>query len=241
MTENNLFQRLFAEFLGTAFLVFLGVGSVPATLMLQKSGRTSFTMADLGVIGFAFGMVVVAAVFTIGHISGCHINPAVSLALAATGRMSRRDLAGYILAQCAGATAGAAAIVAVLGTRAVHLGLGVASFTSPTSVSQAFFAEALGTFILVFVVFGVVDQRAPGGFAGLPIGFAVFAIAVTLGPITGASLNPARHLGPLLVSAVSGGAVDWGQLPVYLVAQAVGGLLAGQAYIAVSRLRPVAT
>jgi glycerol uptake facilitator protein len=115
----------------------------------------------------------------------------------------------------------------------------VASYAPPTSASQAFFAEALGTFILVFVVFGVVDQRAPDGFAGLPIGFAVFAIAVAVGPVTGAALNPARTLGPLLVSAPAGGPVDWSQLPVYLVAQMVGGLLAGRLYVTMNRLRTI--
>ncbi|MFE9773557.1 MIP/aquaporin family protein [Streptomyces sp. NPDC005931] len=239
MTDNTYPQRLLAEFLGTAFLVFLGVGSIPATLLLQKAGKASFTMADLGVIAFAFAMVVVAAVFAIGHVSGCHINPAVTLALAATGRMPRREVPGYVAAQCAGALAGAGAIVAVLGERAVGLGLGVASYASPTSASQAFFAEALGTFILVFVVFGVVDQRAPGGFAGLPIGFAVFAIAVAVGPVTGAALNPARTLGPLLVYGAGGGSADWSQLPVYLAAQVVGGLLAGRLYVAMNRLRTI--
>ncbi|MGP3923400.1 MIP/aquaporin family protein [Streptomyces sp. 8N616] len=237
MTENSFRQRLLAEFLGTGFLVFLGVGSIPATLMLQESGKTSFTMADLGMIAFAFAMAVVAAVFAIGHVSGCHINPAVTLALASTGRMSRREVPGYILAQCAGAVVGAAAIVAVLGTRAVRLGLGVATYAAPTSFSQAFFAEAVGTFILVFVVFGVIDQRAPGGFAGLPIGFAVFAIAVAVGPVTGAALNPARTLGPLVTAALGGGTALWSQLPVYLAAQVVGGLLAGRTYVAVSRIR----
>lgn len=238
-TENTYVQRLLAEFLGTAFLVFLGVGSIPATLMLQETGKTSFTMADLGVIAFTFAMAVVAAVFAIGHVSGCHINPVVTLALAATGRIPGREVPGYVLAQCAGAVAGAGAVVAALGTRAVHLGLGVASYAPPTSASQAFFAEALGTFILVFVVFGVVDQRAPGGFAGLPIGFAVFAIAVAVGPVTGAALNPARTLGPLLVSGPAGGPVDWSQLPVYLVAQMVGGLLAGRLYVTMNRLRTI--
>ncbi|QKV96220.1 aquaporin family protein [Streptomyces sp. NA02950] len=240
ITENSLLQKLLAEFIGTAFLVFLGVGSIPVTLILEKTGKTSFTMADLGVIAFAFAMAVVATVFTIGHISGCHINPAVTLALAATGAIGRRDAAGYVLAQCAGAVAGAAAIVGVLGSRAVHLGLGIASYTSPTTVPQAFMAEAVGTLILVFVVFGVIDRRAPSGFAGLPIGFAVFAIAVVLGPVTGAALNPARSLGPELVSALHGRAPEWSQLPVYLGAQVTGGLLAGWLYRMVGRVRTIA-
>ncbi|MET7934348.1 aquaporin [Streptomyces sp. NPDC005322] len=237
---NTLPQRLLAELLGTAFLVFLGVGSIPATLMLQKAGKTSFTMADLGVIAFAFALVVVAAVFAIGHISGCHINPAVTLAMVSTGAMSRREALGYILAQCAGAVLGAGAIVGALGTRAVHLGLGVASFASPTTGGQAFFAEALGTCILVFVVYGAIDQRSAGSVAGLPIGFAVFAIAVAVGPVTGAALNPARALGPALMSALCGNAPDWSQLPVYLGAEVVGGLLAAQLYRTVSRVRTLA-
>src|SRR4029079_16276806 len=99
--ESNLFQRLGAEAIGTAFLVFIGVGSVPATLILN--GDAPFTMADLGMISLAFAMAVVATVYALGHIGGNHINPAVTLGLAASGKFPWRDVPGYIGAQVAGA------------------------------------------------------------------------------------------------------------------------------------------
>ena len=105
-------QKLAAEFLGTAFLVFIGAGSVPATLILN--GGPPVTMTDLGVIGFAFAMVIVAAIYTFGHISGCHINPAVTIGLALTGNFAWKEVPGYVIAQVAGAIVGAAGIIAVL-------------------------------------------------------------------------------------------------------------------------------
>jgi len=176
MEENSIIQKLCAEVVGTAFLVFIGVGSVPATLHL--AGKTSpFTMADLGMISFAFAMAVIAMVYTLGHVSGCHINPAVTVALAVTGKFAWKDVPGYLIAQVIGATLGAWAIVGVLGTEATRLGLGVASYAHSVGAGRAMFAEGIGTFILVFVVFGVIDKRATPGFAGLVIGFAVFAIS----------------------------------------------------------------
>jgi glycerol uptake facilitator protein len=236
MEENSTFQKLLAEVFGTAFLVFIGVGSVPATLhFLGKTG--SFGMADLGMISFAFAMVVIAMVYTLGHISGCHINPAVTVALAATGKFSWRDVPGYIAAQVAGATLGALAIVGVLGTEATRLGLGVASYTHPVGAGRALFAEAIGTFILVFVVFGVIDKRATPGFAGLVIGFAVFAIIIVVGPATSASINPARTIGPMVILAAYNGTVHWSQLPIYLVGEFAGGVLAAAAYLGLASTR----
>ncbi|SEG76778.1 glycerol uptake facilitator protein [Actinacidiphila yanglinensis] len=235
MEENTYPQKLLAELLGTAMLVFVGVGSVPATTLLD--GNAPFTMAELGMISFAFALVVVAMVYAVGHISGCHINPAVTLALAATRRFPWRDVPGYLGAQVAGAVLGALAIVGVLGRRAVGAGLGIASYASPTGAGQAFFAEAVGTFILVFVVFGAVDRRASGGFAGLAIGLAVFAVIIPVGPATGAAINPARAVGPMVVGALYDGTVHWGQLPVYVVAEVAGGVLAGCCYVALNARR----
>src|SRR6187431_3641549 len=116
LDETNLFQRLGAEAIGTAFLVFIGVGSVPATLIVN--GDAPFTMADLGVISLAFGTVVVATVYALGHISGNHINPAVTLGLAVSGKFPWRQVPGYVSAQAAGAVLGAAAIIGVLGKKA---------------------------------------------------------------------------------------------------------------------------
>ncbi|WP_371483881.1 MIP/aquaporin family protein [Kitasatospora sp. NBC_00315] len=233
MTENSYLQKLFAELLGTATLVFIGVGSVPATLIV--GGDAPFTMAQLGMISLAFALAVVALVYSIGHISGCQINPAVTLGLAATGRMPWRDVPGYLAAQVAGAVLGAYAIIAVLGHKAVDVGLGVAAFGAHVGSGQGFAAEAIGTFLLVFVVFGAIDARAPGGFAGIAIGFAVFAVIIPVAPATGASINPARTIGPMLVAELSGGTVHWGQLPVYLIAEVAGGVLAGLAYTVLNR------
>ena len=217
-------------------LVFVGVGSVPATLIV--GGDAPFTMAQLGMIAFAFAMVVVALIYAIGHISGCHINPAVTLALALTGRMPWREVPGYIAAQLVGAVAGAAAIIAVLGRKAVDNGLGVAAYGPGVGAGQAFAAEAIGTFILAFVVFGAIDRRASGGFAGLAIGVAVFAAIVPVAPATGASINPARTVGPMLVQQIAGGTIHWGQLPIYLLAEFAGAAVAGFAYLAIAATRP---
>ncbi len=239
MTGNTYPQKLLAELIGTAVLVFIGVGSVPATLII--GGSAPFTMAELGMISFAFALAVVAMIYTVGHISGCQINPAVTITLAATGKMPWREVPGYVLAQLAGAVAGALAIVGVLGHKAVTVGLGVASYGPSTGAGQAFFAEAVGTAILVFVVFGAaVDGRAPGGFAGLAIGLAVFAIIIPVAPATGASINPARTFGPMLVEQLYGGTVHWNQIGVYLAAEILGGLIAGFAYLGLNAKRAAA-
>lgn len=162
LDETNLFQRLGAEAIGTAFLVFIGVGSVPATLIVN--GDAPFTMADLGMISMAFGTVVIATVYALGHIGGNHINPAVTLGLAATGKFPWSQVPAYIGAQVVGAIVGAAAIIGVLGPRASDVGLGVAAYNPDTvSVAQAFTAEFVGTFILVFTIFGVIHRKAAAG------------------------------------------------------------------------------
>src|SRR6185436_15132177 len=128
LDETTTVQKLAAEALGTAFLVFIGVGSVPATLIVN--GDAPFTMADLGMISLAFGTIVVATVYALGHVGGNHINPAVTLGLAVTGKFPWRDVPAYIAAQCAGAVLGAAAIIGVLGKKASDVGLGIAKYSS---------------------------------------------------------------------------------------------------------------
>ena len=235
MDEPSLIQKLAAEGFGTAFLVFIGVGAVPATIIVN--GDAPFTMADLGMISFAFATVVVATVYALGHISGNHINPAVTLGLAVTGRFPWSLVPAYVTAQVVGAIAGAAAILGVLGTAARDAGLGVAAYASEISPVQAFFAEFVGTFILVFTVFGVIHRKASVGFAGVAIGLVVFAAIIPVAPTTGASINPARTFGPMLVQQLAGGAVQWNQLPVYLSAELLAGVLAALSYVAISRTR----
>jgi glycerol uptake facilitator len=233
MDEPSIRQKLAAEVIGTAFLVFIGVGSVPATLIIN--GNAPFTMADLGMISFAFALVVVAAVYALGHVSGCHINPAVTVGLASTGKFPWRQVPAYIAAQVTGAVIGAVAIVVVLGKKASDLGLGVAHYGGTVHWPQAFGAEFIGTFILVFVVFGVIHRNATAGFAGVAIGFAVFAIIIVVAPTTNASINPARTIGPMFVQQLWGGTVHWTQLPVYVAAELLAGAVAALAYVALAR------
>lgn len=235
MDETSLVQRLAAEVLGTAFLVFVGVGSVPATLMVN--GDAPFTMADLGMISFAFAAVVVATVYALGHISGNHINPAVTLGLAVTGKFPWSRVPAYWAAQVVGALIGAWAILGVLGAKASEVGLGVAAFGTGVGPGQAFIAEFVGTFILVFTVFGVIDRKAAPGFAGVAIGLVVFAAIIPVAPATSAAINPARAIGPMVIQQLAGGEVKWAQLPVYLAAELLAGALAALAYVIMSRTR----
>jgi len=237
MDEPTMAQKLTAEVIGTAFLVFVGVGSVPATLIVN--GKAPFTMADLGMISLAFGTIVVATVYALGHISGNHINPAVTLGLAVTGKFPWRDVPGYLVAQVVGDTIGALAIVGVLGAKAHQVGLGVASFNKSLGVGnvQGFFAEFVGTFILVFVIFGVIHRKAAGGFAGLAIGFVVFAAIIPVAPATSAAINPARVIGPMLVLQAFGGVVHWAQMPVYVAAELSAGVLAAAVYSVIARTK----
>jgi glycerol uptake facilitator protein len=235
MDEPSLLQKLAAETIGTAFLVFVGVGAVPATIIVN--GDAPFTMADLGMISLAFATVVVATVYALGHISGNHINPAVTVGLAVTGQFPWSRVPAYIAAQVLGAIVGAAAILGVLGTAARDAGLGIATYTGDVTAIQAFFAEFVGTFILVFTVFGVIHRRAAAGFAGVAIGLVVFAAIIPVAPATGASINPARTIGPMLVQQIAGGTVTWSQLPVYLAAEILAGVLAAGTFVAISRTR----
>src|SRR4029079_12433742 len=144
MDENTRLQKWAAELLGTALLVFIGVGAVPATLIVN--GTAPFTMADLGVISFAFGTVVIATIYALGHVSGNHINPAVTVGLAVTGKFPWRQVPAYIAAQVTGAVLGGVGIIPVLGKKASDLGLGVASYSGSVHWPQAFAAEFVGTF-----------------------------------------------------------------------------------------------
>jgi glycerol uptake facilitator protein len=233
MDEPSIKQKIVAEVIGTAFLVFIGVGSVPATLIVN--GTAPFTMADLGMISFAFGTVVLATVYALGHVSGNHINPAVTLGLAVTGKFPWRHVPAYVAAQVTGAVLGSLAIIAVLGKKASTVGLGVASYGPAVHWPQAFAAEFVGTFILVFTIFGVIHRKAAAGFAGVAIGLVVFAAIIPVAPTTGASINPARTIGPMLIQQIWGGTVHWTQLPVYLAAELLAGVAAAWAFVAVSR------
>lgn len=230
---HSMSQRALAETFGTAALVLVGPGSVIATLTLAGKAVPAVTEADLLAISFAFGFIITALVYAIGKVSGCHINPAVTFALAATKRFPWKELPIYWGSQFVGAIIGAFAIWGVFGANAVTFGMGQTHFAADASTTvylQAALAEALGTGLLLFAILGIVDSKSPQQLAGLVIGGAVVGIILVFGPITGASLNPARAFGPELVQAIAGGTTFWTQyIPVYLVPGLVGA--AGAAFL----------
>jgi aquaporin TIP len=211
----DIVRRLIAEFIGTFALVFVGVAaiSVPAP---HKS---------LLSIALAFGLTVAVMVSATLHLSGGQFNPAVSLALLVTRKMSPRDALLYVLAQLVAATAAALLLRAMFSGTAVYDGTPVPG--APFTALKALVMEVILTFILVFVIFGVaVDKRGPAGVAGLLIGLTVTLDILIGGPYTGASMNPARSFGPALVSG------RWEDHWVYWAGPLIGGILAGVTYSA---------
>jgi MIP family channel proteins len=203
-----LSRRLVAEALGTALLITLGTGCVMTNQITQGA---------LGLTGIAltWGFLVTALVGSLGGISGCHINPAVTVALTVTGRHPAREMVPYVAAQCVGATIGSLVLLATLGNVA-NMGA-----TIPTvSVGTALAIELWLSFLLMATVLGSSsDERWGGGGAAIVIGMAVALDVLMGGPLTGASMNPARSLGPALVGG------RWDSHWVYWAAP-IGGMMA---------------
>src|SRR6476646_5745272 len=230
MSSPTTAQKFTAEAIGTAILVFIGAGSVPLTVFL--TGKNPFGSAELSTISFAFAFAIFAAVYSVGHISGAHINPAVTIALWATRKVDSQTAVAYILAQLVGAFIGAGLTFVILsGNDPKTLGLGAVGVNANAGNLVGFLAEVIGTAILVFTVFGAaVDGRAPAGFAGVVIGFIVYGIFIHDGPTTGAALNPARQIGPEVLEAIIGKSQDWGAIWVYIAGPIVGGLVGAFLY-----------
>jgi aquaporin Z len=213
-------KKYIAELIGTMVLVLMGCGSaVIAGYAIGYSG-----------IAFAFGLSVLAMVYAIGTISGCHINPAISISMLVAGKLSVKDTAFYVLFQCVGAIIGAGILYAIAsGSPTFNLaanGLGQNGFdtASPAgyTLASALIAEIVLTFIFVLVVHGSTSERAPKGFAGLAIGLTLVLVHLVAIPIDGTSVNPARSLGP----AIFVGGTALSQLWVFIVAPIIGGILA---------------
>jgi glycerol uptake facilitator protein len=229
----SLARRSVAEVVGTAILVLFGAGSVVAALRL---GGGKLDYPGLGMVAFSFAFAIAVAIYAFGTTSGAHINPAVTVSLAATGRFPWGEVPAYVVAQLVGATAGAALIAAAFGGDAVDFGTGGTTLADDATYVQGIVAEAIGTFLLVTAVMALaVDSRAPAGWAGFMIGLAVAAAILVIGPLTGASLNPARTFGPLLVTTIGGGDTHWGDLPVYIIGPLAGGAVAAFVYDMVAR------
>jgi aquaporin Z len=224
MAQNN-YNKYVAEFIGTLTLVLMGCGSA---VIAGSNGTTGVGL--LG-ISFAFGLSVVAMAYAIGHISGCHINPAITIGMVVVGRMKASESVGYIIAQILGAIAGAGILFVIAGGKpgydisATGLGQNGYDTASPQNYSlmSGFVAEVVFTAIFLLVIFGSTSTKnIHGGFAGLAIGLSLVLIHIVGIPVTGVSVNPARSIGP----AIFVGGTALSQLWLFIVAPVIGSIIA---------------
>jgi aquaporin Z len=220
-------RKVAAEFIGTFWLVFGGCGAA-----VLDAAFPSLGIGFLGV-AFAFGLTLLTMAFAIGHISGCHLNPAVSIGLAVGKRFPASELPGYIVAQLLGAAAGAGVLYVIAsGRKGFTLAGGFASNGyaehSPGGYSMVacLVAEIVLTFMFLMIIQGATDRRAPQGFAPIPIGLGLTLIHLIGIPVTNLSVNPARSTGPALF--VGGWAIE--QLWLFWLAPIVGAVIAGIVY-----------
>ena len=214
-------KKPIAEFIGTFTLVLVGCGSAV------------IAGADIGLTGisFAFGLALIGMAYGIGPVSGCHINPAVSLGAVAAGRMTIAEAIPYIIAQIAGAIAAAMVLMIIATGKADYSvadnGLGQngwgSGYLGEYSMMAAFLFEAVATFLFVVVILGSTGAGAPSAMAGLAIGLTLVAIHLVGINVTGVSVNPARSIGPALFA----GGTAIGQLWLFIIAPIIGGLAAG--------------
>ncbi len=206
-----------AELIGTFMLLFFGVGAVSAVVNFQ--GTTD--VAGLVGIALGFGLAILAAVYAFGHVSGAHLNPAVTLSFLVTRKTPGSAAVAYIVAQLVGAVLGVLAVQAVFEAATE----GVTRPGTGVGAGQALLAEFILGFVLVMVVHGTaVDDRSEGPSAGLAVGFVIAAGHLALVPVTGASFNPARSFGSALVAG------DLGDLWIYVVGPIAGGIVAALLY-----------
>lgn len=222
--EVTKYNKFIAEFIGTMVLVLMGCGSAVI------AGADGTTGVGLLGISFAFGLSVIAMAYAIGHISGCHINPAISIGMVLAGRMKMSEAAYYIVAQILGGIAGAAILYFIATGKAgfdIGMGLGQNGYADASpqhyTMIAGLVAEVVFTFIFLLVIFGSTSTKnIHGGFAGLAIGLSLVLIHIVGIPVTGVSVNPARSIGPALFA----GGVAISQLWLFILAPIVGAALA---------------
>jgi aquaporin Z len=222
-------KKCVAEFLGTAILVITGCGVALSHTCGTGTGYVG--------IALAFGLAIVALAYSIGNVSGCHVNPAVSLAMLINKKMTVQEFIGYVVAQFLGAIVGAFILVAIFTTK---YGLGTNGYEVASqvnvSVAGAILTEIVLTFIFVFAICGVTSKESFGSVSGVVIGLSLTLVHLLGLPITGTSVNPARSFGPALVMAICGqDTTALSQVWVFIVAPLVGGALAAFAYQALAK------
>jgi aquaporin Z len=221
-------KKYAAELVGTFVLVFMGCGSAVFSALLGIP-----LIIGLVGIAFAFGLSVLVMVYAIGGISGCHINPAITISMLVARKISAKDAVAYIIVQCVGGIIAAGLLYGVaLGNpnyslATIGLGQNGYGIASPAgfSLASAFVAEVVLTFIFLLVIHGSTSEKAPKGFAGLSIGLSLVLIHIVGIPITGTSVNPARSLGPALVMGIVD-STALSQLWLFIAAPIIGGILA---------------
>jgi len=219
-----------AEAYGTFLLTLLGSGSIIAMSFVEPGSA-----AALGFIGLAHGVALLVAAYSIGHISGAHINPAVTIAQWATHRIERKRALPYMLAQLFGASAAGFTLLVLWSSTGTGSNVAQSTFLGDNlpgrgfGAASALVAEVIATAILVFTIFGVTDKDADRSWAGVAIGLVLAALIWMFGPISGASLNPARTWGPTLASATFS-LTPFATLWIYIVGPILGGLLGGFLY-----------
>ena len=236
----NLVNRTLAEGIGTFWLVFGGCGSAVLAAMFVDGSGINLGIAFAGV-ALAFGLTVMTMAFAIGHISGCHLNPAVSLGLVIARRFPAKELPVYVVGQLIGGAAGAAVLYVIAtgkpGFDVVASGFAANGYGEHSpggySLLAALVAEIVLTFFFLIIILGATDSRAPAGFAPIAIGFGLTLIHLIGIPVTNLSVNPARSTAPALF--VGGWAI--GQLWLFWVAPLAGAALAGLVYPALSASR----
>lgn len=232
-------QKCLAEVIGTAFLVYIGCGALTASAFFLH-GKAIFAMADLLGVALAFGVALAVMIYALGHISNCHINPAVSIAMACIKRMSWSDAGMYIIAQLVGAILGALLVAVTFGASAAGpLGYGATDYNATfVNYFGAIVVEAIGTFFLVFVITAMTqDKRAYAAWGGFASGLTLTLGILVAGAVTGGALNPARAFGPAIVQMLFGSSYPFGHLFVYFIGPIIGGVLGAFTYEYIAGLR----
>lgn len=218
-------KKYVSEFVGTLVLVLFGCGTAAVTGCSGASINAAYLLTAL-----AFGLSIVAMAYSIGNVSGCHVNPAVSIAMLISGKMSAKDFVGYVIGQVLGGICGALILVLLIG---FDKGLGCNGLFEASAV-KSLLIEIILTFVFVLAILGVTSDEKYSKVAGIVIGLTLLLIHIFGIYFTGTSVNPARSFGPALVMLLSGNGAAFGVVWVFIVAPLIGGALAAYCWKAIA-------